>query len=525
MVRMSSSKITAKDIEDRPTKRRLEIRETAIDWTIAAISIVPLLITQHLPLTDLPNHLARQYVLRDIAGSKVLQTFYEVHWSLVPNLALEIFVSFVGHLMSIDLAVRAFCILIVLSLFFGTRLINRTLGGEQSKVYRVAPLLCYGGPFQFGFLSFCFGIGLALLLFGFYLRLRNLPLGRLAVIFAPCSFALLLCHLGAFGIFAAAVGSCELTDAFKSANGSIHRLPARILGPLGRAAFCLLPAVLLFEIFSPTASAHRDAHFSNAWEKTEGLAAITLFSSPGPELALLGFAVVGLLAAIQARVVRLHRDGVAMAVALTFIWLILPRVALGGGYIDYRVPWAASFFLLSELVPGSRYDRFSVVFGTVFGVLALARVALIAWFWLSWEPTLAAIDTALSGLPAGVRLMVVEGHPASTSASRRPPLDHVAAYAVARREAFEPNMFASFPGQILYFREPYKNLSFVVHPSQLDHLPPEYNYVLVLRPALTRISPLLDLACEKIGRDFELLKVVSLEERLEPLERRGRCSG
>ena len=112
--------------------------------------------------------------------------------------------------MSIDLAVRAFCISTMLLLFFGTRLVNRELSGGRGKIYCVAPLLCYGGPFQYGFLSYCFGIGLALLFFGSYLRFRTQPRGRLGVGLVLLGFTLMLCHLAAFALFAIAVGSCEL---------------------------------------------------------------------------------------------------------------------------------------------------------------------------------------------------------------------------------------------------------------------------------------------------------------------------
>ena len=129
------------------------VRDAWFDCLIAVVCILPLLLTAHLPLTDLPNHLARQYILRDWAGSPYLQTFYDVRWALVPNLALELFVLAARQVMSIDLAVRVFCIATVVLLFLGARLVNRTLSGGQARLYRVAPLLCYGGPFQYGFLS------------------------------------------------------------------------------------------------------------------------------------------------------------------------------------------------------------------------------------------------------------------------------------------------------------------------------------------------------------------------------------
>jgi hypothetical protein len=68
------------------TGRSDSLREGWIDTGTALLCLVPLLLTTYLPLPDLPDHLARQYILRDWASSPQLQVFYVVHWSLVPNL-------------------------------------------------------------------------------------------------------------------------------------------------------------------------------------------------------------------------------------------------------------------------------------------------------------------------------------------------------------------------------------------------------------------------------------------------------
>src|SRR5689334_15760843 len=134
--------------------------DTWIDGGLALVSILPLLLTVHIPLGDLPNHLARQYILRDWVSSPALQAIYQIHWKLVPNLGLDLFVMAVRWVVSPDLAVRLFCICAVLLLFFGTKSVNRALSSDTSRAYRLTPFLVYGGPFQLGFLNYCFGVGL-----------------------------------------------------------------------------------------------------------------------------------------------------------------------------------------------------------------------------------------------------------------------------------------------------------------------------------------------------------------------------
>jgi hypothetical protein len=476
-----------------------------VDLFIAAFCILPLLLTAHLPLVDLPNHLARQVIIRDLPNSPYLQQFYQVQWDLVPNIGLEIFLLGARTFVSIDLAVRLFCIVTILMLFYGTRLVNREFSEGRSRLYRIAPLLCYGGPFQYGFLSFCFGIGFALLAFGAYLRLRRLALPAVVVIFAPAAFLLLLCHLAAFGLFAAAVGALELARAFEAEGRRIPQILGAVRG-LSRAGCCLIPPFALFVAFSPTTVAGHETRFSTLQQKIESIAAITLFSAPALELSLLLLALAGLIIALLMRVVRFRTEGLAILAAQALIWLMLPRVAMAGGFIDYRVPWAMSFFLLASLVPVPGPSRLAARIGILFCSLATLRIASICFFWLAWEPALSAIDQSLATLPLGSRLMVVLGHPASTSSGRRPALEHVAAYAVARRQAFEPGIFADIPGQILHLQPHYKR-PWSETPGSLDSLPAGYDYVLVLRPDLARISPALPLIRQESGPEFTLFKV------------------
>jgi hypothetical protein len=509
------------DTEINPSPYRTS--DNWLDVAIVALAILPLLLTKHLPLVDLPNHLARQYILRDLTNSPVLQNIYEVRWALVPNLALELFVSAAGYAMSIDMAVRLFCIVTILLLFIGTRSMNRALAGEKSRIYRFVPFLCYGGPFQWGFLSFCFGIGLAIVLFGLYLRLRGGTFARLMAIMLPSTFALLLCHLAAFGVFAIAMGSFELERTFKETGWSRKFLVRTTLAQARILAF-LAPPFLLFALFGPVSTTDNVMRFSTIHEKLESIVALTMFSSPVTELPLLFCAIVALAVAFLCKTVRLHHSGFVMAAGLGLIWLALPRVALSGGYIDYRVPWAASFFLLAAITPASRHHRLALPLTLAFGALVLLRIGLIAGFWLSWEPTLASIDNALAKLPQGAKVMVVEGDTGSTSLNRRPALDHVAAYAVARREAFETSIFAGFSGQILSLREPYKQMRRLTNLKDLDQLIPGYNFVLVLRPTQTRISPTLPLRCQDSGQEFRLFAIVAANRDLKAQDQRGRCS-
>ena len=490
------------------TSAARQVRDVAVDSAIFVACIVPLLLIAHVPLIDLPNHLARQFIIRDWTASADLHRFYFVRWVLTPNLGLEIFVAIVRQITSIDMAVRLFCIATLALIFVGTRLINTWIGGPFSRAYRIAPLLFYNGPFLSGLLSYCFGVGLALVAFGLYLPLRRARMLFSVPIFAAIGILILLCHLAAFGLFAIAVGSFELAEAVSaSRGGTAVALIRDVLLAQIRPALLLLPPLMLFMTFAAPSGTYLPARWGGWHDKLEGVAALTLFSNPALELTLLGLAVLGGAVALALRILRLDSRAVPMLVVFALVYAALPRVALGGGYVDYRIPSAVAFFALGFVVPGPAFFPWRATLGGWFALLTAGRVALVAVLWLSWEPIFTQFEAAFAKLPVGARLMVVEGQLQSTSETRSPPLSHIAALAVARRQAFMPQMFANLSGQILHFQPGYERLWQLQAPASLDRIDPAYNFLLVLYPEHASVSPQLHLSLVAEGALFKLYRV------------------
>lgn len=491
-------------------------RETAIDAGVATLCVLPLLLTAHLPLSDAPNHLARQFILHDLVHSPQLQQYYYVHWALVPNLALEIFMEGAGRIMPLPIAMRLFCIVTVLLLFLGTRQVNLRLSNGTSRAYRVVPLLCWGGPFQYGFLSYCFGIGLGLLLFGLWLEIRMQHVAARVGFLLVSGTALMLCHLGAFGLFAIAVGMCELAGP---------RRLVRLVAPVAS----LTAVLVIFVLLSPTAesASGNPIQFSGWHDKARAFAAIIFFSSPKLEVGLLAAALLGLVLALLTRTVRWNKVGAGITAAMTLVWLITPTYALDANFIDYRLPWAISFFAAASLLPGER--RWARPAAAWFGVLCATRIALISILWLRWEPTIDSIDQALRKVTPGARIMTVVGEPGPQKGFRDPDLTNVASYAVIRTQSFEPGIFASISGQILQLQPHYRALAradgFPENTlTELNSLEPDYNYVLVLSPELAKVSPRVAevLVPEAEGPHFKLFRVARSEAGMTARETRSK---
>jgi hypothetical protein len=488
-------------------------RSWIVDCAILAFAIVPLFLTAHVPLFDMPNHIARQYVIRDIATSPTLQQFYFVEWALVPNMAIEVFVAAVRSFLSIDEALRLFCIVTLTVTFVGIRLINLAIGGPASRIYRIAPLFFYSGSFQYGFLAFCFGLGLALVAFGLYIRYRSSRSSLIIPIFALAGCAILLSHLAAFGLYAIAVAAFEFAICLEDSRGkSLKTLAARLLAVELRTAAHLLPPLLLLAAFGSGPDPSQVMEWPDLRAKATAIASVFLFSSPVWEIGLFIFTAVGTGAALALGIFRVNRLVWPMAILMLIAFLVLPREALGTAYIDYRIPGGALLFALGFVTPGPAMEKFGKLAASWFSALVIGRVASIAVLWLSWEPVFAELDNTLQQLPQGSRVMVVEGW-ANMVEIHQPPIEHAAAFVVARRQGFEPNLFAGAAAQILRLQPEFQPLYQITPPDALDRIDPAYDHLLVIRPALTQLSPQLPLTLLAQGGDTYALYRVGTGER------------
>ncbi len=93
---------------------------------------------------------------------------------------------------------------------------------------------------------------------------------------------------------------------------------------------------------------------------------------------------------------------------------------------------------------------------------------------------------------------------ATVSVSDRPPLAHVAAYAVAARGALIPSMFAGGPHDLLAYRAPYASL----HDAPAAADAGAYDYFLLIHPGRIDRAALPPFAVLARAADFWLVRRV-----------------
>ena len=173
-----------------------------------ALSCVPLVLTVLPPLLDYPNHLARMYLLPHLPDA-ALARYYTVHWTPIPDLAMDGIVPFLAKVMPLEWAGKLFIALTFLLLAGGTAAIHRALFGRWSLWSLLAFLLLYTRLLLWGFMGYLFGCGLALAAFAAWIVLSRRHWLLRLVLGTVFAVAIYLSHLLAFGMYAVMVAAYE----------------------------------------------------------------------------------------------------------------------------------------------------------------------------------------------------------------------------------------------------------------------------------------------------------------------------
>ena len=203
---------------------------------LLAVVSVPVFSTVLPPLVDYPNHLARMHLLAE-GGNQ----FYAVRWAPLPNLAEDLIVPALAHLMPLDLAGKIFLVITFGLIAGGTLWLNRVVSGGWRWWGLLGFLLLYDRILLWGSLNYLFGLGVAICGVALWLGLEERRAARMLVgsaIALACFFS----HIAALGVYALAILGVELSPALSLLRAGRYRDLTRRIA-FAAAPFAL-PAIL-----------------------------------------------------------------------------------------------------------------------------------------------------------------------------------------------------------------------------------------------------------------------------------------
>jgi hypothetical protein len=333
---------------------------------LSMVLLAPLLIVDVPPLLDYPNHLARLFVLASLPHDPIVARFYAAHWSIIPNLALDLAGPPLLHILPVHVVGRLLIAAAILLPVLGTIAYHAALGGRWWALG--VGLVAYNSCLHGGFLNFQIGIGVALLLAAAWLRWREQHPVRAIAAATSGSPILFACHLMGLLFFALLVGGAEL---FR-----LYRDPASVLRR-GAALLLVFAAPAVLYATSPLRQLGGDAEFLPIGPKLLQLA--TTFVNYNWPLDMTTAAAAIILPAIclLLRWGRVPGPAAVTTTLLLIVFLAAPYAWKGTYALDTRFAIMVGFMAFAGFVPTRWPPGFCRVVVTGLVLLFATRMALL----------------------------------------------------------------------------------------------------------------------------------------------------
>lgn len=426
-------------------------------WAVAVFGgalglTAPLLIVDVPPLLDYPNHLARAVVLAFAQSDPAIAAMYAPHWDIIPNLAVDILLPPLLHVLPIHVAGRLVLALALLLPFAGILAYHRATFGRRSLWPVCSALVCCNALFLLGFLNFSLSIGCAFLVAAVWTAWRPAWPRRTAALCSAGLVVTFFCHLTGV-VFAGLLIAAH--DAAQARAAWHRRRPIRMLAGRCTLLAAVAAPVLALYAASPVSAQNGPVQWSPPLVKIIWLFQPVLNYS----LQVDAFTVLILLAVLLAGCLRglwhmpLHlRCALAALVAL---YAASPFYGMGGAWIDARFDIMAGFLLFAGMMPRATAPRFGRVAVAACAALFLVRTMTLATAWQDHRQDLVQLRDAIAPVHPDERVLVVHAGPAespdywahaplSRQVDTSAPADaHLAALLLIERRAFWPLLFTN----------------------------------------------------------------------------------
>ena len=436
---------------------------------LCVILLAPLLVVDVPPLLDYPNHLARAFILASLPGDAVLARFYAPHWTIIPNLALDLLALPLMRVLPVHVAGRLLIALAVLLPVLGTVAYNAVLTARKPVRWWVlaSAIVAYNGCVLYGFLNFEISLGLALLLAAAWLRWRDArPVASVALAIAG-ALALFACHLMGLAFYFLLIGGAELAYLYPLRNG--RWVGAVLTRGLVLLAVAVPPAALY--AVSGLRQLGGDARYLAAGAK---LAQFLLnFVNYNRPLDLVAAALVLAvpLAGLALRWCRVPGPAACTIVMLLIAFIAVPSSWKGTFFIDARFAIMLGFMLFAGVVPDAFPDRIRRPVIAVLTLIFVARMTVLTTAFVSHRTDLADLRAVLAPVQPGQAIYFAsvskqeapaywDANPHWREIANGQRVDlHLGALVPIEHCAFWPFEFDNPSQQPIETRQPYRDLA------------------------------------------------------------------
>ncbi len=427
-------------------------------WFVALatfMAIVPLLWPDIPPLVDLPGHMGRYRVQLDYAQYPHLHDWYNFSWSLMGNLGVDLLVIPMSKVFGLELAVKLIVITIPAMTVAGLLMIAREVHGRIPATALFALPLAYAFPFHFGFVNFALSMGMALLAFGWWLRLARLGKFHFrSLVFLPISVLIWITHTFGWGVLGVLAFSAELVRHHDAHRG--QGFAREWLLPWFKAGIqCLVlapPALLMLMWRSGGHVTGQTADWFNWRAKMMWIVQVFRDRWQLFDIASVGVLFLLLFKAIRDPNLQYSRNLGLSFLFLAAVYVLLPRIVFGSAYADMRlVPFLMAIGIIAIRPKPGMSMRGAAVVAAIGMAFFTARIAATTWSFFLYDKSYDRELKALEHLPEGARLVSFVGETCYNE-WKMTRLQHVPALALERKLAYTNDQWSMPGAQLLTVR-------------------------------------------------------------------------
>jgi len=320
---------------------------------VLLLVLAPIWIVKYPGMVDFPNHLTRCYILAHYYDNPIWQQRFIVVHDPLPNLAIDLIVTPLVHLLPLILCGKIFLSISAALYVIGCSYAGRAITGKPNWLALVCALTFYNSALLFGFVNYIFGVGVFLCAFAYWLRVRNAMTPLRFSLCCLLSFAAFFAHLSSIAFLGLACVTIALLDFIHD-----RRIARLLVKVTWLACPVLLMAAWLVEsaLHSPVAIKNQGHIPQTAWRPLSGKLTVLLTPVRSYSMAVdLGVILLLLVCALAIwKGSKVHRTAV-VSLILYVLFLITPSDLYTTSAADAR--YVLPGFLLLLLSIELRWGR------------------------------------------------------------------------------------------------------------------------------------------------------------------------
>lgn len=412
-------------------------------WLVSGLICIPILAHPHLPMVDLPNHIARLHIAA--SSGTALDQYYSYDLSFSTNVALDAIWLSVGQwFMSAEAFSNMMIAVYAVSFVGAITVLARVIHGRWMIWPLAANLVVFNEPYFWGFANYLFTVPAAILAFALWLWLENRPLLTRVVVFIPLCLAMYMMHVLGLLILTVAVFGREVQVVIAAGRNWLQTFGRNLV--LG-VPFLIPVAIIAYGMITQPANLFGSGtRFGSLNQRLEIVTSpVHSVVSEWPlSFHLFGYLIllvlVGLLLTVRRAAgprLRFNATMVGPAIALMFLVLCTPKVLTGVGFVHIRFAFVFVGVLIAATSWVDLKPKYALVLFAFLAMLSLGRIAMVERMTATYSSDVTHLKAVLDDLPAGSRILPVR----DTYPNIAHLLWHIQGHAVPTAHAFVPTLF------------------------------------------------------------------------------------